>query len=296
MTGQIGQQNALDVVRLHRPVPPTNRDTDDPVEEPVAPIVGEITRARAAATLRFRLFFILTWVAIIGGLGVALARSGKVDAGFLGEWAPFILGGVGVTIFVSVASILLALVFAVFGALGRLSRVAPIYAIATLYVSLIRGTPLIVQIIFIYIGLPQFGIVLDPLAGGILALALNYGAYLTEIFRAGIEAIPHGQREAAEALGMTEARTMRKVILPQAVRIVIPAIGNDFISMTKDSALVSLVTIEELFWRAESVGTRTFRSFETLLLAAAVYWVMTLVLSFFQERLEKRLAQSDVRI
>lgn len=295
MTGQIGQQDALDALKLHHPAAPTPHD-DGRVDAPLAPIVGEIQRARAAARFRFRLLFVLTWLVWVGGLGVALAESGKVDPTFLGEWAPFILGGVGVTIVVSVASIILGLFFAVFGALGRLSRVAPIYATATLYVSLVRGTPLIVQIVFIYIGLPQFGIVLDPLAGGIFALALNYGAYLTEIFRAGIEAIPRGQREAAEALGMTEARTMRRVILPQAVRIVIPAIGNDFISMTKDSALVSLVTIQELFWRAESVGTRTFRSFETLLLAAAVYWLMTIVLSFFQDRLEKRMAESDIRL
>jgi His/Glu/Gln/Arg/opine family amino acid ABC transporter permease subunit len=295
MTGQIGQHNALDALKNHRPPAPAPRD-DDGGDTPPAAIVGEIQRAKARARFRFRLFFVLTWLVIVGSLGVALAESGKVDPTFLGEWGPFILGGVGVTIFVSVASILLAVFFAVFGALGRLSGVAPIYAIATLYVSLVRGTPLIVQIIFIYIGLPQFGIVLDPLVGGIFALGFNYGAYLTEIFRAGIEAIPRGQREAAGALGMTEAHTMRRVILPQAVRIVIPAIGNDFISMIKDSALVSLVTIQELFFRAESVGTRTFRNFETLLLAALVYWLMTIMFSFFQERLEKRMAESDVRL
>ena len=295
MTGQIGQQNALDVLKLKHPSAPMPQDSDTE-DGPVAPIVGQIARARAAARFRFRLFFVLTWLVIVGAIGIALAESGKVDPTFLSEWGPFILGGVGVTIFVSVASIILAVFFAVFGALGRLSTVAPIYATASLYVSLVRGTPLIVLIIFVYIGLPQFGIVLDPLAGGIFALAFNYGAYLTEIFRAGIEAIPRGQREASEALGMTEAHTMRRVILPQAVRIVIPAIGNDFISMIKDSALVSLVTIQELFFRAESVGTRTFRNFETLLLAAVAYWLMTIVFSFFQEKLEKRMAESDVRL
>ena len=116
--------------------------------------------------------------------------------------------------------------------------IAPIYAAATLYVSLVRGTPLIVQIFFIYLALPQFGIVLPALVGGIFALAFNYGAYMTEIFRAGIQAIPRGQLEAAAALGMTERMTMRRIVLPQAVRIVIPAIGNEFIAMIKDSALV----------------------------------------------------------
>jgi His/Glu/Gln/Arg/opine family amino acid ABC transporter permease subunit len=179
---------------------------------------------------------------------------------------------------------------------GRLSTIAPIYGLATLYVSMVRGTPLIVQIIFVYLALPQFGIVLPALAAGIFALGFNYGAYLTEIFRAGIQAVPRGQREAAAALGMTERQIMRRVVLPQAVRIVIPAIGNDFISMTKDSALVSFVGIQELFWRASTVGTRFFRSFETLLVAALAYWAITIVLSFFQERLEQRMAESDRRI
>jgi polar amino acid transport system permease protein len=261
-----------------------------------AAIVSDIARSRARATLRFRIIFVLTWIVLVGGLVLALASTGKTDAAFIVDWGPFILGGVPVTIFVSIVSILAAIVFAIFGALGRLSGIAPIYAIATLYVSLVRGTPLIVQIIFVYLALPEFGIVLDPLLGGILALSFNYGAYLTEIFRAGIEAIPRGQREAAAALGMTGGHTMRRIILPQAVRIVIPAIGNDFISMIKDSALVSFVTIEELFSKAESVGTRNFRMFEALLIAATVYWLMTIVFSFFQERLEKRMAESDLRL
>lgn len=263
---------------------------------PPAAIVSDIARSRSRANLRFRLVFGLTWLILVGGLGVALAQSGKVDPTFLSKWGPFILGGVPVTIFVSVVSIVFAIVFAIFGALGRLSTSAPIYAIATLYVSLVRGTPLIVQITFVYLALPQFGVVIDPLPSGILALSFNYGAYLTEIFRAGVEAVPRGQREAAGALGMTDAQTMRRVILPQAIRIVTPAIGNDFISMIKDSALVSFVTIQELFWRANSVGTRTFRSFESLLVAAVVYWMLTLVFSFFQERLEKRMAESDHRV
>src|SRR5882724_7924547 len=148
-----------------------------------AAIVSDIARARSRANLRFRLIFAPTWIILVGGLALALAESGKVDPAFLSKWGGFILAGVPVTIFVSITSILLAIVFAIFGALGRLSTTAPIYAIATLYVSLVRGTPLIVQIYFIYLALPQFGVVLDPLPSGILALSFNYGAYLTEIFR-----------------------------------------------------------------------------------------------------------------
>jgi polar amino acid transport system permease protein len=116
---------------------------------------------------------------------------------------------------------------------------------------------------------------------------------MTEIFRAGIEAVPRGQREAAQALGMTEQLVMRRIVLPQAIRIVVPAIGNEFIAMIKDSALVSIITVQELLWRARTVGAANFRSLETLLLAAAVYWILTIVLSWFQERLEQRMARSD---
>ncbi len=259
-------------------------------------VVERVSQSRSRARRRFRLEFILTWLVLVGGLVVAIAFTGRVKLDFIFEWAPFIIGGVSITIFVSAMAIVFATLFAVIGALGRLSRVAPIYAAATLYVSLIRGTPLIIQLFVWYLALPQFGIVLPGIACGIFGLAFNYGAYMTEIFRAGIQAIPRGQVEAAAALGMTERMTMRRIVLPQATRIVIPAIGNEFIAMIKDSALVAYVGIQETFWRASTTGSRTFRSFETLLVAALIYWVLTIVFSLLQERLEKRMAESDVRI
>jgi polar amino acid transport system permease protein len=263
------------------------------------PIVEDIRKARAGERRRFRLGFIVTWVVVIGLLVGSLVAAGKIDISFLSEWAPYILGGVGTTILVSVLSTIFAVILAVLGALGRLSSRAPVYALATLYVSLVRGTPLIVQILFIFLALPQIipaSAQVPLLALGVFALAFNYGAYMTEIFRAGIQAIPRGQVEAASSLGMTDAQTMRRVILPQAVRIVIPAIGNEFIAMIKDSALVSLMTIQELLWRAQRVGQSHFRSLETLLLAALVYWVLTIFFSIVQDRLEKRMAESDRRI
>jgi polar amino acid transport system permease protein len=130
----------------------------------------------------------------------------------------------------------------------------------------------------------------------VFGLAVNYGAYMTEIFRAGIQAIPRGQVEAAASLGMTERMTMRRIVLPQATRIVIPAIGNEFIAMIKDSALVSYVGLQEVFWRASTTGSRLFRTFEALLVAALIYWVLTIIFSIIQERLERRLRESDVRI
>ena len=259
-------------------------------------IVRAVAASRRQARLRFRLVFIATWVVLVGGLALLIGSTGRIDLDFLATWAGFILGGIPITIAVSVTSIVFATIFAVLGALGRLSRTAPIYAAATLYVSLVRGTPLIVQVFFVFLALPEFGIVLPAFIAGCLALSFNYGAYMTEIFRAGIQAVPRGQVEAAAALGMTERQTMRRVVLPQAIRIVIPAIGNEFIAMIKDSALVSFVALQELFWRARTVGSAHFQSFSTLTMAALVYWGLTIVFSLVQERIEKRLAESDIRI
>lgn len=279
-SGAVGPQGAVDLLRLGDP----------------NAIIREIAESRARARRRFRFLFVLTWLLLVGGLIFAIALTDRVHLDFLATWAPFILGGVPITIGVSVLSIMFAVLFAVIGALGRLSTRAPVYAVASLYVSMVRGTPLIVQIIFVYLALPQFGIVLDPLVCGVFALAFNYGAYMTEIFRAGIQAIPRGQLEAAAALGMTDRMTMQRIVLPQAIRIVIPAIGNEFIAMIKDSALVSYVAIQETFWRASTTGSRYFRTFETLLFAALVYWVLTIIFSLVQERLERRLRESDVRL
>ena len=158
--------------------------------------------------------------------------------------------------------------FAVFGALGRLSsQLRPVSRSSTLYVSLVRGTPLLVQILFIYLALPQiFPIVNDVPKEvlGIFALAFNYGAYMTETFRAGIQAVPRGQTEAAQALGMPGRTRMRRIVLPQAIRIITPAIGNEFISMIKDSSLVSVIGVPEILWRAQRVGQSNFKGLETL--------------------------------
>ncbi len=264
-----------------------------------AAIVQEIASARARARFRFRVIFVLTWVVVIGVLVGSLAAAGKIDTDFLAIWAPYILGGVSATIFISVVSIVGAVILATLGALGRISRHPVVYSVASVYVSLVRGTPLIVQILFVVLALPQ---VIPQVSDiplivlGIFALAFNYGAYMTEIFRAGIEAIPRGQLEAARALAMPEGLVMRRIVLPQAIRIVIPAIGNEFIAMIKDSALVSIIGVQELLWRAQRVGQSNFRTLETLLVAALVYWILTIAFSFVQDRLEKRMAESDSRI
>ncbi len=270
--------------------------TADIVElEPKAPILEEIEASRRRARFGFRLTFLFVWIAILAGLVVAFAATDNIDTDWIRTWAPLILGGAGITILICVLSIVLATGLAVVGALGRLSTNAAIYAVASFYVSLVRGTPLIVQIYIIFFSLPQISrlLILPAIAAGVIALGFNYGAYMTEIFRAGIQAVPRGQREAAAALGMTEGHIFRRIVLPQAVRIVTPAIGNEFIAMIKDSALVSLIGVQEVLWRAETAGRPSLHTLEAFIIAALVYWVLTIIFSFFQGRLERRMARGD---
>lgn len=258
------------------------------------PIVVAIERAERRQTLAFRVQFFLTWGVIVAGVIGLVAVASRPNPRFhLEEWLPFILGGVGITLFLSITSIIAAVFLAVFGALGRLSANPIFNGIASLYVSLVRGTPLIVQILFIFLGLPAIGIVVPDVPTGIIALSFNYGAYLTEVFRAGIQAVPQGQVEAARSLGLPERQVLRRIVLPQAIRIVTPAVANDFIAMTKDSALISVIGVQELLWRAQAAGRPNGTTFQTIAVAAAIYWVMTIVLSLFQARLERRMAAGD---
>jgi len=218
----------------------------------------------------------------------------QLDTEFMRKNLTYIAGGLWETLVVSFLSIALAMVLALLAALGRLSNFPPIYAISTFYVSLIRGTPLYLQIFFFFLALPQLGIILSGRFAGVLALGLNYGAYMSETFRAGLASVSKGQREAAAAIGMTPGQTMRRIVLPQALRFAIPPMGNDFISMTKDSALVSATGfVREIMWRATRVGRAQFNNLEALIMAALFYWGMTLILTYFQSRLETRLAKGD---
>jgi polar amino acid transport system permease protein len=259
-----------------------------------AAIVDSITGARRQARLRFRLIFAGVWVALVLVIGGGMWLAADADVAFVIRSGPVIvLQGAGITILVSVLAIFFATLLAIGGALGRLSANPVLNAIGGFYVSLIRGTPLLLQIYFIYYALPQLDVVLPAIPAGVTALSLNYGAYMTEIFRAGIQAVPSGQREAAQALGMGENLLMRRIVLPQAVRIVVPAIGNEFIAMIKDSALVSTITVHETLFLAQRIGRTAFEPVAALMIAGAVYWVLTIGFSFFQDRLERRLARSD---
>lgn len=218
----------------------------------------------------------------------------SLDWAFMRERTPFIFGGVGLTVLLSILSIAMASVLALLGALGRLSKSPPAYALATFYISLIRGTPLLLQIIFFFLALPQLGITLTGLSAGVLALGLNYGAYMTEIMRAGIQSVGAGQREAALAIGMTQRQIMQRIILPQAFKLVIPPIGNQFIAMLKDTSLISVTGfVWEILWRAQKVGRANFRNLEALLIAAVFYWIITIMFSAVQSRLETYMARGE---
>ncbi|CAM2170285.1 polar amino acid transport system permease protein [Paraburkholderia sacchari] len=198
-----------------------------------------------------------------------------------------IMQGATTTLLVSAISIAIAFVLALIGALAKLSSNGIAVGIATFYTSLFRGLPLLMQIFILYLGLPQLGYVVDPIPAGVTALSLCYGAYMTEIFRAGIQSIPHGQWNAARALGFTPYQMMRLIILPQAMRVIIPPTGNQFIAMLKDSSLVSVVGVWELTYVATTEGQKEFRHMEMLISAALVYWVMSLVLELVQSRIER---------
>jgi polar amino acid transport system permease protein len=261
----------------------------------------------------------------------SFASEGEAGAGKLFSldvmqtWFRFIAEGAINTVALTVISIVLASILALLGALGRLSKKMTFrqaweryqswgymwrmalgripYLIATFYTSLFRGTPLLLQIIFIYQVTPEvmqrLGVSPDynPPAfwAGVAALSLNYGAYLTEVFRAGIQAVPKGQTEAAWALGLSGWQTQRRIILPQAFKIVIPAVGNDFIALIKDTSLVSVITVEELLRRAQLAGAATFNFLSTLVVAAAFYWALTIFFSFWQAKLERRMERDKAR-
>jgi polar amino acid transport system permease protein len=202
----------------------------------------------------------------------------------------FIPDGVLRTFEVTVLSIACALVVGLFTGLGRISRITIINRIATIYVEIVRGIPLLVQIFYIYYALGKVVQVPDIIAA-VIAMTVCYGAYLGEIFRAGIQSIHKGQMEAAIALGLTRGQAMRHVILPQTVRVVLPPLGNEFIALLKDSSLVSILAISDLLRRGREYASKTFQYFEALTIVALVYLVMTLFFSRLVAIMEERMSR-----
>lgn len=200
----------------------------------------------------------------------------------------FLPDGILRTFQVTIISIVFALFIGLVTGLGRISRVTFINRLATVYVEVIRGIPLLVQLFYIYFALGRF-LSLDRMVAAILAMSVCYGAYMGEIFRAGIQAIPKGQMEAALALGMSRRQALRLVILPQTARIILPPIGNEFIALLKDSSLVSIVAVSDLLRRGREYASTTFFYFEAYTMVALIYLVFTLFFSKLVAIMEERL-------
>jgi cystine transport system permease protein len=204
---------------------------------------------------------------------------------------PLFGGLVKGTLPLTAATFVLGLVIAVLVALMRLSGNWLVSAPARAYVSVIRGTPLLLQLFIIFFGLPSLGITLDPWPSAIIGLSLNVGAYASEAVRGAILAVPRGQWEAAMTVGMSRVTTLRRVVLPQAARIAVPSLSNTLISLVKDTSLVSVILVTELLRKAQEIAAPSFAFFTLYGVAAVYYWVVCLVLSFGQTRLETKLSR-----
>ena len=202
---------------------------------------------------------------------------------------PLVSGAIVGTIPLALASFALGLVIALGIALMRISRVRVLSAIARVYISIVRGTPLLVQLFVIFYGLPSLGVKLDPWPSAIIAFAINVGGYAAEVIRAAILSVPKGQWEAGHTIGMSRAQTLRRIILPQAARVSVPPLSNTFISLVKDTSLASLILVTELFKQAQKIAAFTSEFMVLYLEAALIYWIICLFLSSGQNVIEKRL-------
>ncbi|MBU6494347.1 amino acid ABC transporter permease [Pandoraea sp.] len=216
-------------------------------------------------------------------------------AALLAHALPLLLKGAALTVEFAVASMVLGLLVGVAVAIVGISGQPIAVAIARGYVSIMRGTPLLVQIFVVYYGLPNIGISLDPTTAGILTLTANAGAYLSESMRGAILGIGKGQWAAAHSLGLNHLQTLRYVICPQALRLAVPSLGNTLISLIKDTSLVSVITVTELLRSAQEVIAATFQPLPLYLAVALIYWILSTGLAWLQRRVESRLALPALR-
>jgi len=197
-----------------------------------------------------------------------------LDFDVVGQYWQVFLKGLGLTIFLTLVTMVLATALAIPLALGRLSQVRLVRWPANVFVEFMRATPLILQLIYIYYVLPSAGIKLDPLTAAITGLSFHYSAYLSEVFRGGIQSIQKGQSEAALSLGLSRWLAFRKVILPQAIRVVLPTLGNYLISLFKDTSLASVVTVQELMFSGQIIAARNFQYFTIYTVTAILYFAV----------------------
>jgi len=209
------------------------------------------------------------------------------------QYAPKFLPAVGLTLQLSFFSILLGTLFGLVVTSLKLVKLKILQVIANVYVSIVRGTPLLLQLYFIFYGLPKLGLEFDAFTSAVIGLAFHSGAYISEIFRGAIESIDFGQNEAARALGMTKIQAFRYVVLPQAFKRSVPSLGNQFIIAVKDSSLASVITITETILMARQLVAATYDPFPILLTAGIYYYVIIAILSYLLRRLEGRLKVNE---
>jgi cystine transport system permease protein len=201
---------------------------------------------------------------------------------------PILQAGLYFTIPLTLISFVLGLLLAFFTALARLSSIKPLNALANFYVWIFRGTPLLVQLFILFYGLPSMGLTLNPFPAAIIGFTLNVGAYSSEIIRAAIQSIPKGQWEAAFSIGMTKSQAMRRIILPQAVRVSLPPLGNSFISLVKDTSLAATITVTEMFQKGQQIASVTYEPLWLYIEVAFIYLIFSTFLSYLQAKLEQR--------
>ena len=215
------------------------------------------------------------------------------------RYSNFFLEGVRNTLIIAFFTVLLGTILGTVMAMARMSRIKPLKWIATAYIEFFRGTPLMVQLMFIFYGLPMIGVSFpevsfipdfDRFAAGIVAMSLNSCAYVAEIIRSGIQAVDKGQMEAARSLGFHHKQAMTLVILPQAVRNILPALGNEFVTIIKESSIVSVIGIADLMYRAKGVIAKTYNSLECLAVAAIIYFILTFVGGRLMSLMERKMS------
>ena len=207
---------------------------------------------------------------------------------------PYIVRGIGVTLQIALGASIIGFILGILLALCKIGKIKVVRWFADFYTSIFRGTPLVLQLLIIYFGVPQLlDIQIDPLPTAIIAFGLNSGAYISEIIRGGINAVDKGQQEAALALGIPYAKMMKDIIIPQAVKNILPSLVNEFITLNKETAVVTVISALDIMRRAYIVGGDTYRYLEPLLIAGVIYYIMTLLLTFLGKRLEKGMKKSD---
>lgn len=216
-----------------------------------------------------------------------------MDLGFLSKYYMFFINGAKLTVLIAFFTVCFGVIIGTLLALMKISKNRFLNLISSVYVEFVRGTPLMVQIFIIFYGLPSLGIRFSEILAGIVALSLNSGAYVAEIIRAGIQAIDKGQMEAARSLGMSHNMSMRHIIIPQSIKNILPALGNEFIVVIKESSVASVIGIHELMFNADTVRGNTFKPFAPLIIAALLYFVMTFSLSKLMGKFERRLKAGD---